>query len=123
MGLHIQLGHTTGPCVNPKSGHQDFVVLHVNGIHLVAVDFCDCEHSMPHRIQLLRADLFPATVHQPQTCCTNRLLEQFHLLTLASKVSGYEFYKSLERMSDNTGLLPIKVGCHRHEFDPNLTIH
>ena len=122
MGLRIQLGHSTGCCVNPQSGHEDFVVLHTNGIHRVAVDFCDCEHSMPHRIQLLRADWFPATIHQPQTCCTNRLLEQFHLLTLASKVSGYEFYKLLERMSDNTGLLPIKVCSHRHEFHHSLTV-
>ncbi|KAG1853668.1 hypothetical protein F4604DRAFT_1686257 [Suillus subluteus] len=47
----------------------------------------------------------------PKTAAMFRVLEQYHLLFFESKVSAYEFYHSLRRMSDNTSLLPIK---HAH---------
>ena len=98
------------PCVAPQPGHKDFIVIHTNGIHYVAVDFCGCEHQMiSNRQQLLRAEWFPATVHQPQTCATLRVLEHFHALTLTGKLSAHEFYKALECLTDNTELGTPKV--------------
>jgi hypothetical protein len=59
--------------------------------------------------QLLRMSLFPSTTSDPKTAATFRVLEQYHLLSFESKTSAYEFYHALHRMSDNTGLLLIKV--------------
>lgn len=55
-------------------------------------------------MQLLQARLFPATVTNPQSAATFRVLEAFELLSYTSKVSGFEFYTSLERLTDNTGM-------------------
>ncbi|KAL1738015.1 hypothetical protein HDZ31DRAFT_15940, partial [Schizophyllum fasciatum] len=107
LGLVIQLGHPEGElCVLPRRGNVDFTVIHVNGLHTVAVDFCDCrpgEQAVPYREQLLHRRLLPATVRDPQTCCTFDALHQFHLLTFHAKTTAYDYYASLERLTDNPG--------------------
>jgi CxC2 like cysteine cluster associated with KDZ transposases len=112
LGLRVQLGHLDLCCANPQPGHKDFIVIHTNGIHCVTVDFCDCDQRVSPRLQLLRRRWFPVTVHYPQTCCTFHVLEQYHTLTLTGKLSGYDFYKSLEHLTDNTGLNVSKVRSH-----------
>ncbi|KAG1821349.1 hypothetical protein EV424DRAFT_1511830 [Suillus variegatus] len=110
LGLRIQLGdHTEQLCRNPKPARDnDFVIIDVHGIHEVALDFCDCANASSHYRQLLRRRLFPATSTEPRTAATFAVLEHFHLLSFESKVSAYEFYHSLARRSDNTGIVPIK---------------
>src|ERR1700722_7874349 len=105
-------------CVNPEPGQKDFVVLHTNGIHYVAVDFCNCEHRVPNRQQLLHRKWFLVTVHYPQTCCTIEVLQQYHILTLTGKLSGHDFYKTLERLTDNSELTLPKVS--RRAVDVNM---
>jgi len=114
LGLNVQLGHPIGErCCNPRSVPKDeFVVLHSNGIHIVSLAFCGCETADIYSKQLLRAHWFPATSEQPQTAATFQVLEHFHLLSLESKLSCYEFYNTLSRLSDNTGLNPPKVHHH-----------
>ncbi|EIW84336.1 hypothetical protein CONPUDRAFT_120104 [Coniophora puteana RWD-64-598 SS2] len=104
LGLRVQLGHPPGTrCMKPKAAlKDDFVVVHVNGIHQVGVDYCDCESITGEMEQLLRARWFPATVDEPKTAATFEVLEQFHILSLESKSSSYEFYQSLARLTDNT---------------------
>jgi hypothetical protein len=62
-----------------------------------------------HTKQLLRERLFPATTTDPKTAATFSVLEQFHLLSFESKVSAFEFYQGLSRLSDNVGIDPPKV--------------
>lgn len=114
MGLRIQLGHAPGSrCLNPKKTNErdDFTVIHTNGIHAVSVDFCGCEGTgrKSRPIQLMRAGWYPATGLQPKTAATFHCLEMFHLLSFESKCSAYEYYKSLARATDNTGMETIKV--------------
>ncbi|KAG2143930.1 hypothetical protein BD769DRAFT_1348075 [Suillus cothurnatus] len=110
LGLHIQLGHITGQqCVNPhRAFNDDFVIIDIFSIHEVSLDFCGCAIAESHMQQLLRISLFPSTTSDPKTAATFRILEQYHLLSFESKISAYEFYHGLHRMSDNTGLLLIK---------------
>ncbi|KAF9463292.1 hypothetical protein BDZ94DRAFT_1321830 [Collybia nuda] len=106
LGLRIQLGHKVGEgCSNPKSTFaNDFVVLHVNGIHQVALDFCDCEMAQIPIIQLLRHRWFPATVDNPKSASTFTVLQQFHILSFESKASCFEYYHTLVRLTDNTSM-------------------
>ncbi|KAG1793209.1 uncharacterized protein HD556DRAFT_1432380 [Suillus plorans] len=106
LGLRVQLGHPAGEyCLLPqKAVNDDFTLIDSNGIHEIGLDFCGCETAERHTKQLLRATWFPATSTNPRTAATFRILEQYHLLSFESKVSGYEFYHSLVRMTDNTGL-------------------
>ncbi|KAG1846153.1 hypothetical protein C8R48DRAFT_750647 [Suillus tomentosus] len=110
LGLRIQLGHNLHDhCQNPRpSSGDDFVVIDVNGIHEVALDFCKCLTAQIWYKQLLRARWYPATTTDPCTTATFSVLEHYHLLSCESKVSAYEFYHSLARRSNNTGLIPIR---------------
>ncbi|KAF9486699.1 hypothetical protein BDN71DRAFT_1478942, partial [Pleurotus eryngii] len=101
LGLRIQLGHLKGECVNPERGSRSFTVLHTNRVHLVNIDFCRCDQHVSDRQQLLQSRWYPATVYYPKTCATIELLNQFHILMLAGKISHHEFYLSLERLTDN----------------------
>ncbi|KAJ7430256.1 hypothetical protein B0H11DRAFT_2263932 [Mycena galericulata] len=112
LGLRVQMGHTGYEvCDNPVPGHQDFTVINVNGFHPVAVDFCGCANEAAagdRRQQVLRRSWFPATHREPQTCGTFRALETFHIMTLQGKVTTYDFYSGLEKLTDNTGLEKLK---------------
>ncbi|KAJ7468406.1 hypothetical protein B0H11DRAFT_1732318 [Mycena galericulata] len=110
LGLRVQVGHRVRKtCSVPIAANKNFVVLHENGIHEVAVDFCGCENELmagPPDIQLLRAGWFPATHERPQTCATLVVLEKYHLETLQAKTTMYDFYGVLEKLTDNTGIKP-----------------
>lgn len=103
-------------CVNPCSVFTDgFVVIDVNGVHEVGLDFCNCETAKPHFIQLLRYRWFPATVDNPKTAATFRVLQHFQILTFELKASAFEFYNTLVRLTDNTGLFLPKVCTSYHK--------
>ena len=104
IGLRVQLGHPIGEsCINPKVAPGDgFVVIDVNGIHEVGVNFCECHQMEDYPKQLLQARWFPATVSSPQTAATFNVPEYFQLLTFESKASVFEFLNSLARRTDNT---------------------
>ncbi|RDX48568.1 hypothetical protein OH76DRAFT_1456274 [Lentinus brumalis] len=110
LGLRVQLGHDPGDrCFHPQRAHgDDFVVLDVHGIHEVGLDFCGCPGAQRHTTQLLRVRWFPATSVDPRTAATFAMLEHFHLLSMQSKLSGWEFYTCLARRTDNTGTEEIK---------------
>ncbi|KAJ7824741.1 hypothetical protein B0H14DRAFT_3088701 [Mycena olivaceomarginata] len=112
MGLVVQLGHAChDPCKSPIKGHKKFMVIHTNGLHDVAVNFCGCgdENLRPsRRQQVLRRSWYPTTHKEPQTCTTFRALKMFHIMTLQGKVTTYDFYSGLEKLTDNTGLIKVK---------------
>ena len=111
LGLRIQLGHQFGEkCLNPEHCTiDDFIIIDTHGIHEVGIDFCGCGKSdQRHTVQLLCAKLFLAMIKQPKTAATMRVLELFELLGYESKASAFEFYHTLSRFTDNTGISPPK---------------
>lgn len=109
-GLIMQLGHDGGPCSNP---HDPMIltIIDFTGIHHINVRFCDCGiiGSSKYFVQMLRAGWWPASLRRPKTGFTVRLLELFHALTLQSKTNGYDFYRSIVRMTDGSGLYEHRV--------------
>ncbi|KAK7055626.1 CxC2 domain-containing protein [Favolaschia claudopus] len=104
LGLRVQFGHAG--CGRPRAGHESFVVVDVDYIHEVAVDFCGCERQLEsghERIQLLRYRWFPATHDLPRTAFTFRLLDNFHIQTLKGKTTMYDYYTAVEKLTDGTG--------------------
>jgi hypothetical protein len=85
------------------------VIVDSHTIHEVALDFCGCGSAKPKPIQLLRMRLYPATGTNPRSAATFRALRRFAHMTLESKCSAYEFYNSLARETNNTGLDPSRV--------------
>ncbi|KDR65407.1 hypothetical protein GALMADRAFT_148720 [Galerina marginata CBS 339.88] len=108
IGLKIQLNHGGAFCEKPIPCHTNFRVLHTNGIHEVDVRFCGCAKVIPVHLQLLRRGLYPASQLSIQTCATFTLLDQLHMLALTTKGSTYDFYRALEKLTDNTGINPPK---------------
>ncbi|KAG1766011.1 hypothetical protein EV702DRAFT_1182377 [Suillus placidus] len=110
LGLRIQLGHDVGEsCLLPiRAFNNDFVLIDTQAIHPIAIYFCGCTKAQSHIQQLLCMGWFPATTSDPKTTATFGVLRQFHILSFESKVSAYEFYHSLVRLTDNTGLLKWK---------------
>ncbi|KAJ7864998.1 hypothetical protein B0H14DRAFT_3443208 [Mycena olivaceomarginata] len=112
LGQRVQFGHLPGQrCGNPEPARSGFVVLHHNSIHEVAVDFCGpgCENRAragQHDTQLLRGGWFPASEDRPQTCMTLTALEHFHIATLQAKTMMYDYYNSLEKLTQLDGTTP-----------------
>ncbi|SJL12375.1 uncharacterized protein ARMOST_15801 [Armillaria ostoyae] len=104
LGLKYELGHEyRTPCLFPAIV-PDFVVVDTEGIHTVNMAFCNCTQGIPWHIQLLRQRLFPVTTIYPHSAFTFRVLHLFQLLSFMSKVSAYEFYHTLARLTDNSGM-------------------
>ncbi|KAF9471567.1 hypothetical protein BDN70DRAFT_909334 [Pholiota conissans] len=111
LGLRVQLGHVNGEqCLKPEQArNDDFVIIDTDAIHNVLLDFCGCGNiTQQHTVQLLRARLFPATVTNPKSAATFRSLEYLEILSYESKLSVFEFYQTISRCTDNTGMDPPK---------------
>nr|GAT42599.1 predicted protein [Mycena chlorophos] len=109
LGLRAQLGHAASnvPCPRPNAARDEVVVLHDNGIHIVAFDYCGCERAEPEYLQLLRSRFFPATVRRPQTCATFACLDRLNAFSLKPKTNTFDFYDTLERLTNGAGERPF----------------
>jgi hypothetical protein len=126
----VQLGHPPGEeCLVPaRAFNDDFVVIDTDLVHEIGLDYCACGHSGKDQVeQLLERRLFPATITNPKTAATFRCLEVFELLQYESKLTPFEFYNTIARLTDNTGLVSVKVNsnafCHMmtaHTVPPRI---
>lgn len=87
------------------------VVIDTTGIHEVTIDYCGCGILGSSRpvIQILRNAWWPATMDKPRTAITFNVLHHFHAISLQGKVSMYDYYLSLSRLVDNTGVKKVHV--------------
>ena len=104
MGLVVQLNHSSTFCEVPISCHSAMLVLHSNGIHQVALQYCGCSKAIPQHLQLLRRGLYPASQLSVKTCASFQLLDLLHKFALTTKSSTYDFYRALEKLTNNTGI-------------------
>ncbi|KAK0499952.1 hypothetical protein EDD18DRAFT_1348753 [Armillaria luteobubalina] len=106
LGMRYQVGHLAGEvCPHPWPAFGNhFIIIDTNGIHDVALDFCSCMRKRLFAMQLQGSWLFPATDSEPCTAVTTAALEQFQMLTFMGKILAYEYYHSLVRLTDNTGI-------------------
>ena len=64
------------------------------------MQFCGCQLGLEDRQQLLQRQWFPASPLIPRTAFTFNLLRLFQLLNLQGGITTYEFYRSLELITD-----------------------
>ncbi|KAJ7352104.1 hypothetical protein DFH08DRAFT_805385 [Mycena albidolilacea] len=98
-------------CPHVHPGRDKFVVVAPNGLHHVAVDFCQCRlSSSAHRWeQLLSYGWYPATPDNPQSVVTISTLRLFHAVSLQGKTTVHHFFNALAKITDNTGSRAFKV--------------
>nr|GAT44480.1 predicted protein [Mycena chlorophos] len=108
LGLRVQVGHPVPDvcCPHPRPAPDEFVVLHDNGIHQLAIDYCGCVGAEAEYLQLLRSRFFPATTKRPQTCATFSCLDRYNAFSLKPRTNGWDFYDTLERLTDGAGNKP-----------------
>lgn len=70
----LYLGHGGQPCPSKFSTDLIFCIVNANGIHNTRICFCSCNGLPNHANQLMKAQLFPATLTQPTTAFTFRVL-------------------------------------------------
>lgn len=83
--------------------------MHDNTIHKVNADWCGCSQRKPFRIQMIRSEVYPSTTIFPKTGATFRMLEGYEMFSASGKLSIFEFYQSLEKLTDNTRVKIPKV--------------
>ncbi|KAK1215180.1 hypothetical protein PQX77_022217 [Marasmius sp. AFHP31] len=113
----VTIGHATrSPVVCEEALNRlapeaasSLTLVHTNGIHTTKVVYCDCHRNdgLSHFEKLLQSRIFPASVTRPRIGFTFEVLHDYHVLTLASKKSGYDFVAALQRKS--TCFLPSEV--------------
>ncbi|KAF7329538.1 CxC2 domain-containing protein [Mycena kentingensis (nom. inval.)] len=106
LGMVHQLGHHGFACPHPEVRERELVVVDVHGILRVTVRFCDCTDKLRYRhgvlSQLLKNGWYPATIDEPATCATLRVLDLFRLLRVVGNMNSHDFVSSLERLTDPT---------------------
>lgn len=110
LGLVLHLGHDGKLCpasLRPK----EMVILHTNGIHRCSVQFCDCNSLVSNLKQLIYSQLFPATVLFPATAFSFALLTTFHQLTLCSKITPYDYFDTLRKLTNVAFPQDVEVMC------------
>ena len=116
LGFVLHLGHGGSKCSGTIDEWEDvemedvsrgvpiqppnFTVVDIGGVYSHTVHWCQCLDAEEKRIQLLRMGLYPASVKQPKTAFTFRLLEYFHLDTLECNTSAFNFYHKLRRLTN-----------------------
>ncbi|KAF9780498.1 hypothetical protein BJ322DRAFT_1011908, partial [Thelephora terrestris] len=109
LGATYQLGHRPGEtCAMPPAA-MDLTLFDVLGITTVCIRYCSCREpgrQRPPRVQLLRMRWFPATLKQPGTAFTFRLLDFLHKLQTRSKINLYDVYATLISIHNASGLSP-----------------
>ncbi|KAJ7921959.1 hypothetical protein B0H13DRAFT_1866198 [Mycena leptocephala] len=117
MQTHLaSKGHLPCPNANPKRlDVRDFTIIDHNGFHNRRLQFCGCSRSVLEAWQqLIAVRLFPATFKQPRTAFTFTALKQFHIHSLTSKKSAYDYMKALCKLTDNAS--PDTITDRYREF-------
>jgi hypothetical protein len=84
-------------------------LIDVNGIHNLAVQFCECDSRIAHWQQLMRVCWW-VTVRDPSTCATFNVVRLFQNMNCLGKISAYHFLRGLELLTNGDGLNPTPVG-------------
>ena len=120
LGAKYQLGHPIGEGCETPSHAMDLTLFDVSGVTTIRIQYCFCGEpgkQQPPRVQLLRMRWFPATLKQPGTAFTFRLLDHIHKLQTQSKVNLYDVYLTLISIHNASGLNRLIVSTY---LSPNL---
>lgn len=101
----IYLLHPHQRCPVPQQLNESFVVMDMNGIHHLDLEYCGCSlgNHLERYQQLLRAAWYPASFDRPRTAFTFDVLDTYHKLTLQGKLNLFDFYYGILHKTDNCG--------------------
>ncbi|KAJ7490102.1 hypothetical protein B0H11DRAFT_1719907 [Mycena galericulata] len=102
LGLVYQLGHQGRKCLAPAANARSMVVIDTSGIHTVKIRYCGCDTSRTtsNLGQLMCNAWYPASLTDPGTCATFKVLDLFRLLGVVGNLNAHDFVAALERRTD-----------------------
>ncbi|KLO04068.1 hypothetical protein SCHPADRAFT_841060, partial [Schizopora paradoxa] len=102
IGMHVRLMHHGESCRhNPSTKFaKTMSVVHTNGVHEVKLVYCACIGHIPEFLQLFAHRLFPSSTTKPRLCFTFDVLKDFHVHSLTSKKSAYDYMRSIRRKTN-----------------------
>ena len=92
-----------------KKDGRCMVVVDTSGIHQLRIGWCRCETAAEPHIQLLRNQVFPASMKRPSTAFTFSVLDYFHIDSVECKTSASSFFSKLRRLTKNSSPHSIPV--------------
>lgn len=90
---------------HPKVDAEDnnfITIVDTSGVHHLPYVECFCRHQKSIDLQFLEVGLFPASYKRIRTAFTFRVLDDFRLENLECKVSAYQYYHKIRRITDPT---------------------
>lgn len=98
---------------NVEADCVSFTLVDQNGIHDTKVYFCQCPYShgtKNRRLELLmQSRIFPSTAARASVGFTFEVMADFHVHTLTSKKSAYDYMDALQRKTNAAFPHDIKV--------------
>ncbi len=128
LGLWVQLGDGGASCPNSSSTARRVVVCDSTGIFEHHIYFCKClddtHESTAEWRQFMQIGWFPATMDAPATAFTFWLLNMFQELNLQGKTNLHDYWKTIKRITDNSGGSDVLVSNHiTSSITSHLLIH
>ena len=82
-------------------GNPWLTVVDTTGIHQIQARYCRCSQSscVTEYLQLLEVGLYPASINQPRTVFTFRVLDDYDLLNLEAKTTPQQYLFKLQRLT------------------------
>ncbi|KAH9959751.1 hypothetical protein BGW80DRAFT_1183207, partial [Lactifluus volemus] len=74
-------------------------VVHVNGVHHIALVTCSCRGAEAIHADLMYCRLVPTTFSRYQTLFTVAVLDDFRISNLECKASAYQYFQKLRRLT------------------------
>ena len=85
-----------------KFGQNVLVIVHVNGVHHLPVEWCRCPGHLPEDIQALDLHCFPASFKRLRTLFTFHGLDAFLAENQECKSSAWHYYQKLRRLTSGS---------------------
>uniref|UniRef100_A0A0W0G9G7 CxC2-like cysteine cluster KDZ transposase-associated domain-containing protein n=1 Tax=Moniliophthora roreri TaxID=221103 RepID=A0A0W0G9G7_MONRR len=114
LSVWVYLGHQGSSCPHSKKEFKHITLLHTAGIFDILVNFCFCNGHPENFAQLLDLRMFPGSMERIGIAFTFELLDDFHLHTLTSKKTAFDYYNALQWKTNP--MLPQKVQDCYHAF-------
>lgn len=74
-------------------------VVHTNGLHYIPLVYCDCRGIAERDTDLMFARMVPTSFVRYRTLFTTAVLDDYRLANLECKVSAYQYWQKLSRMT------------------------
>ncbi|KLO04656.1 hypothetical protein SCHPADRAFT_840384 [Schizopora paradoxa] len=98
----LHLMHSGRPCprMDPYDNGSRMEIVHVNGIHFMRIFQCQCPGHPSMIQQLTHCKLLPSTAVEPRVCFTFDLMKDFHVHSLTSKKSAFDYIRAIRRKTN-----------------------